>query len=172
MPAYSRKFMDNKKIFIFCGLAILLIIVAGVILDQNTVKAGAEEQSLGAIRPFGLERVQDQTATTSPTYKAAASASSTKVVSNMDQIASVDLRFMAYSTTTPPTISYAYYQTFDNVDWFYVGAATSAISTSTNNLYGMKSFAITDLKTKALKIEYTVTGAAADTYLEVIKDPK
>ena len=160
--------MDKKIYIIVIGL--LLIGLAWVGFSK------VKDQNLGnAIRPWGLESYTCN-ATTSPVYKAAGAASSTCEVANMDQIAGVDLRFMAYSTTTPPTLSYAYFvsnaDTVAATDWYLVGYGTKVFSTSTTIVYPFNSIPLSSLATKKLKVEYTVTGAAADTALEVIKDPK
>ena len=133
------------------------------------------ENADAAIRPFGLESAT-VVATTTPTYKAAGSASTTKDVFNMDQIANVDLRFMAYSTSTPTTLSYAYFVTSSiassSQNWSLVAYGNTSMPTSTTIVYPFKSIPLSSLATKILRIEWTVSGAAADTALEVVKDPK
>lgn len=141
-------------------------------ISNKEVKA---DEKFGSIRPWGLE-VHTCNATTSPVYKATGAASSTCVVSNMEQIANIDLRFMAYSTTTPSTLAYGYFVSNDDTDaatnWYLVDYGVKKFSTSTPIVYPFNSIHIGDLAAKKIKIEWTVSGAAADTALEVVKDPK
>lgn len=162
--------MDKKIYIIVIGLLLIgLAVVSWVGFSK------AEDENIGAIRPWGLESSVCN-ATTSPVYKAAGSASSTCEVANMEQIANVDLRFMGYSSTTPTTLSYAYFvsnaDTGATTDWYLVGYGSKLFSTSTTIVYPFNSIPLSDLATKKLKVEWTAKNAAADTALEVIKDPK
>ncbi len=162
--------MDIKNVFIILAAALIVAFVIGINLPKQNAKDIGQ-----AIRPWGLESSVCN-ATTSPVYKTAGAASSTCEVANMDQIANVDLRFMGYSSTTPTTLSYAYFvsnaDTGATTDWYLVAYGQKAFSTSTTIVYPFNSIPLSSLATKKLKVEYTVTGAAADTALEVIKDPK
>ena len=124
---------------------------------------------------INLTRTQCHTATTTAniTHKTAGAASSTCIAYIGDaNVAS--LQFMAYSTTTPPLLTYQTYATndTDNSDrnWFYIDDSIEgqSMATSTENLYGMYSFDISDLTGEYLKVEYAVSSAAADIYLEII----
>lgn len=169
--------MDKKTRLLIISLIILSVTVIGLRFGFDVVRqnALAEEENIGAIRSWGLESSVCN-ATTSPVYKTAGAASSTCEVANMEQIANVDLRFMGYSSTTPTTLSYAYFvsnaDTVATTDWYLVGYGQKTFSTSTTITRPFNSIPVSDLATKKLKVEYTVSGAAADTALEVIKDPK
>jgi len=177
-PPITKNFMDKniRQGLYVIGLGLFVIGLAAVSLwadfsNRKTESAGA------AIRPFGLERVKCQTATSTPKYLTAAVASTSCMIGNMDQIANADLRFMAYSSTTAPTISYAYFVSNENsttsasLDWYLVGYGTKTFSTSTTMTYPFNSIPLSSLAGNLLKIEWT-SSVAADTYLEVIKDPK
>ena len=171
-----ENFMDKKKGFYIMGLGIFIIGLAAVLFLADFPKAEDKTPiTIGSIRPWGLESSVCN-ATTSPIYKIAGAASSTCEVLNMDQIANVDLRFMAYSSTTPPTLSYGYFvsnaATDAATDWYLVGYGTKAFSTSTTIVYPFNSIPLSSLAAKKIKVEYTVSDAAADTALTVIKDPK
>jgi len=168
--------MDKKQRFIIVSLSIAAIVIVGLLnwFEQNNAKA--EDENIGAIRPWGLESSVCN-ATTSPVYKSDGAASSTCEVLNMDQIANVDLRFMATpSSTQSVNLSYGYFvsnaATDAATDWSLVGYGTKTFSTSTTIVYPFNSIHVSDLAAKKIKVEWTVSGAAADTALTVIKDPK
>jgi len=181
-PSILENLMDKIKQHLVYIIMVGLFIIGLAAVSLWAGFSKAEDENIGAIRPWGLERHQCQTATTTPVYKIGGAASSTCVVSNMDQISSADFRFMVYSSTTPPTLSYAYYVSNDPTipDWYLVGYGQSKFSTSTAiGFYPFESFPISNLAAKVLKIEWAVASTttsgpvdAADTYLEVIKDPK
>ncbi len=152
-----------KKTIIGILSAIILLLGGNYAIDN-----------LGGGR-INLTRTQCHTATTTAniTYKAADAASST-CIAYIGDTTSASLQFMAYSTTTEPNLVYQLYATNDEDNsvrnWFYVDDSieSQTIATSTDNLYGMYSFDISNLTGEYLKVEYAVGSAASDIYLEVI----
>lgn len=162
------KFIKNITIVLvalFCAIG-----VAGWLFGGEAVKSPVE---VGG--NFTNSRHRVNTATTTATYKTAGAASSTAIIADMVDAKSADLRFMVHSTTTEPTLAFDLYATQDAAgssrNWFKIDDAitTQLISTSTDNLYGFYSFPIANLSTNYLKVEYAVSGAASDIYLEAIR---
>jgi len=177
-PPITENLMDkkNKQYLFIAGIFIIGLAALSLLAGFLNQQVKAEDENIGAIRPWGLETYTCN-ATTSPVYKAAGAASSTCEVANMDQIANVDLRFMAYaSTTQSTTLSYGYFvsnaATDAATDWYLVGYGQKTFSTSTTITRPFNSIPLSSLAAKKLKVEWTILGAAADTALAVIKDPK
>ena len=147
---------------------ILLVIVAllggGYIANDNLGGGGTT-----------VSRYSCQTATTSPDYITAGKASTTCDVLGIKSSELAYLNVMAYSSSTVPSLSYAIYQSNDELastrNWFLIDDSYKQWSAATSSTitYPMRGFPITNLAGRNLRIEYTVNGAAADVYLEVVR---
>lgn len=171
--------MNNMKKF---PIAIIAVVILGAsVFAYNLSQAGSvkisepqEEEILGGQRDVIRMRCGGATGTTTPTYMSTSAASSTCQAFIADATA-VDLRFMVNSSTTPSTLTYEYYVTEDDLaerNWFYVDGSTEreALATSSQELIPYKSYHKTDLSATHLRLDYAISGAAADVYVEIVKD--
>lgn len=121
-----------------------------------------------------LTRTQCQTATTSPAYLTASTATST-CQAFIGDAREVDFRFMVNSTSTPTTLQYEYKVTNDETlserNWFLVDGSLdiNVLATSTSDLIPYRSYPVTGLSADHLQLNYKVQGGAADVYVEIIK---
>jgi len=160
-----------KKLFTLI-LAVCVLETGVYFAHAGSVEDNSPEDVLG--RSVSITRKQCQSATTTPEYLSAGAATSTCQV-YMADASEVEFRFMVNSTSTPSTLTYAYFVTEDDTpatrNWFLVDGSFDAniLSTSTSELIPYRSFHKTNISASHLKLDYQITGAAADVYVEIIK---
>ena len=127
-------------------------------------------------------------ASTSPIYQIAAKASSSVTISTANA-KHIDLNILALSSTTIPNITWQWFFSSDdgaNKNWYPEEGVTVTLNTvlthgasplihkwtpaatTTIDEFWVKNSAIAPVASKYSKIEFNVTGAAADLYVEVI----
>ena len=162
---------------IIAALILILIVSMGcaINLKHEYVSPQADNFDGGGIG--NVVRTNCQTSTSSPQYVVAGAASSTCIV-DIRNVNAVALNYFAHSTTTNPTLSYGLFisndDNSDNRNWYPVesGYATSLFSTSTEDTISFrpgnyKTFYISNLVGKYLKVEDTMLNSAAEKYLEI-----
>lgn len=157
-----------------------------VVVDENTTVERVEQEDIygGGNIYLDVYKNASATATTSPEYKAANEASSTLTMS-IKNAKHIDLNWWVQSTTTPPTLQWEMYFSNDdgaNKNWYPEDGYTTTSNTvithgtaplmhkwtyaSSTQTYVLKNVGVQPLAAKYMKVEYAVTNANADVYVE------
>jgi len=174
----------NKILLI---IAVIIFAVLVILLKSNNLlgsRSSSPSYIYSAWDNYLSSTSDDPTAIATSTgiiYKAADSASSTIEV-DISSVDDIFLTLYLHSTSTPPTFQAYYYYSYDDIasttGWYVeaTGAVSGNVTTFTPSAMTQLTYASSTEyhhfsaptnRAEKMKIEYTVTGAAADVLLDV-----